>query len=49
VVAYELLGVGVAASRWLFPTSGQQPADESLPQVEAEADYAERETELLAA
>ena len=49
VAAYVLLGIGVAASRWLFPKSEQKRADESLPQVQAEADYAEREAELLAA
>jgi phage shock protein C len=44
--AYALLGIGVAASRWLFPKPGSQ--DDVLSQVEPETANADA-AELLAA
>ena len=48
IAAYALLGVGVAASRWLFPAKPDSEADGS-EQVLPNPAYVEDDAELLAA
>jgi hypothetical protein len=48
VGAYALLGLGVAASRWLFP-AGSDSLEADAEQVQPDAANLEDEGELLAA
>ena len=48
VGAYALLGIGVAASRWLFPAKPESQ-ESGLEQMQRDAAYAEDDSELLAA